>query len=119
MINRMRMLLFNNQDYTCSVSDLGQDFDIRQLKDEMHSSGHFFSASGGRKLREFLLLFPRSFRFIRARVGVIQLISVDVEEDWVYKPTERADPEKAEYRERMDVSDEESIQFPQPQQLSD
>ena len=71
-------------------------------------------------MREFLMIFPKTFRFIQAKVDLIQLISVDIEEDLVYKPTERAeDPERAEDRERMDVSDEESVQFPQPQQSSE
>ena len=44
---------------------------------------------------EVLLLFQKTSDSFR--VGTIQLISVDVEKDWVYKPTERAeDPERAE-----------------------
>ena len=71
-------------------------------------------------MRELLMLFTINFRFVQSGVDVIQLISVNVEEDWVYKPTERSeDPEKAEDWERMGVSDEESVQFPQPQQISD
>ena len=71
-------------------------------------------------MRELLMLFPSNFKFVQAGVDVIQLISVKVEEDLVYGPAVRVEnPERTEDPDSMEASDDENIQFAQPQQSSE